>query len=268
MQSEPLKRKLTAILYADVAGYSRLTGADEEGTHRRLRTYLDVTTDLIVKHGGTIMHYAGDAVLADFPSVVDALSCGLSIQSELAVRNATLSDAQKLEFRIGINLGDVIADRRDIYGDGVNVAARLEGLAEPGGICISGTVYDALGTKLPVDYDYIGEREIKNIDRAVRVYRARLKAGAVLPKPSMSAGSWQRDKKFIAAIAAGLSLAIGVGVTVWWLASPSSNDSALPSPQATRPTAPPTRMGPPAEMPRRRPATMPREDENPPGSDP
>lgn len=277
MNAEPLRRKLAAILYADVAGYSRLTGADEEGTHRRLRTYLDAVADLIVEHGGTVMHYAGDAVLANFPSVVDAVLCGLSVQREIAVRNSTLSDARKLEFRIGINLGDVILDRKDIYGDGVNVAARLEALAEPGGICVSGTVYDALGSKLPVDYDYLGEQEVKNIDRPVRVYLARLKADAVLPKPSMSANRWRRSKRFVTAMVAGISLAIGVGVTIWWLASPSSKEpTAAPgtrSPQVQVPMP----MGPSPGMPRRTDSTrrsgmgdttMPAEDENVPSNDP
>lgn len=277
MNAEPLRRKLAAILYADVAGYSRLTGADEEGTHRRLRAYLDATTDVIVKHGGTVMHFAGDAVLANFSSVVDAVLCGLSVQREIAVRNATLADARKLEFRIGINLGDVILDRNDIYGDGVNVAARLEGLAEPGGICVSGTVYDALGTKLPVDYDYLGEQEVKNIDRPVRVYRARLKADAVLPKPSKSASRWRRNKRFVAAIVAGISLAIGVGVTIWWLASPSSKEpTAAPGTRSPEVQAP-MPMGPPPGMPRRTDSTrrsgmgdttMPAEGESPPSSDP
>ena len=149
MGSKPLERRLAAILYADVAGYSRLTGEDEEGTHRRLRAYLDAITGAIEGHGGTVMHYAGDAVLADFPSVVDSLICALNIQRELTIRNEGLADTRKLQFRIGINLGDVILDRHEIYGDGVNVAARLEALAEPGGICISGTVFDSMGTKLP-----------------------------------------------------------------------------------------------------------------------
>ncbi len=281
MSAEPLKRKLAAILYADVAGYSRLTGADEEGTHRRLRTYLDATTDLIVEHGGTVMHYAGDAVLANFPSVVDAVLCGLSVQREIAVRNATLADARKLEFRIGINLGDVIVDRDDIYGDGVNVAARLQGLAEPGGICVSGTVYEALGTKLPVDYDYLGKQEVKNIDRPVRVYRARLKADAVLPKPSMSANRWRRGKRLVAAVMAGIVLAVAVGVMIWWVVLPPGKQPTAarmtPPSEVQAPPEGPARMGPPADMPRRvdgmrppgtRSTTMPEDDTKPPSSDP
>jgi adenylate cyclase len=234
--TEPLERKLAAILYADVAGYSRLTGEDEEGTHRRLRTYLDAITRSIERHGGTVMHYAGDAVLADFPSVVDGLICALNIQRELAISNESLTDTRKLEFRIGINLGDVIFDRHEIYGDGVNVAARLEALAEPGGICISGTVFDALGTKLPLDYEYLGEQHVKNIDHPVRSYRARLKDGAVLPAPPLRSTSWRRGKQLIGRIAAGVLLAIGAGVLIWWIASPSTPEPA------------PERGGRPAEM--------------------
>ncbi len=241
MGSKPLERRLAAILYADVAGYSRLTGEDEEGTHRRLRAYLDAITGAIEGHGGTVMHYAGDAVLADFPSVVDSLICALNIQRELTIRNEGLADTRKLQFRIGINLGDVILDRHEIYGDGVNVAARLEALAEPGGICISGTVFDSMGTKLPVDYEYVGEQHVKNIDHAVRTYRARLKDGAVLPAPSLRSGSWRQSKRLIGAIAAGLLLAIGAGVLIWWMVSPSTSE---PTPErGTRPADMQPRMG-------------------------
>jgi adenylate cyclase len=241
MESQRLERKLAAILYADVAGYSRLTGEDEEGTHRRLRTYLDAITESVRRHGGTVMHYAGDAVLADFQSVVDGLICALNIQRELAIRNESLADARKLQFRIGINLGDVILDRHEIYGDGVNVAARLEALAEPGGICISGTVLDALGTKLPVDYEYLGEQRVKNIDHPVRTYRARLKDGAVLPAPSLRSRPWLQGKRLIGTIAAGVALALGAGVLIWWIASPSTPE---PTPeQGTRPVEMRPRMG-------------------------
>lgn len=241
MESKPLERKLAAILYADVAGYSRLTGEDEEGTHRRLRVYLDEITGSIERHGGTVMHFAGDAVLADFPSVVDGLICALNIQRELAIRNESLADARKLQFRIGMNLGDVIFDRHEIYGDGVNVAARLEALAEPGGICISGMVFDAMGAKLPVDYEYLGEQHVKNIDHPVRTYRARLQDGAVLPAPSLRSRSWRQGKRLIGTIAAGLLLVIGTGVLIWWIASPPTPQ---PTPEpGTRPADMQPRMG-------------------------
>jgi adenylate cyclase len=166
-----LPRKLAAILYADVAGYSRLTGEDEEGTHRRLSAYLDLISGAIEQHEGRVVHYAGDAVLAEFGTVTEALTSATAIQRELADRNQDLPDERKVEFRIGMNLGEVIVDREDIYGDGVNVAARLEALAEPGGICISDAVRTAVGKKLDIDYEDMGEQEVKNIAEPVRAYR-------------------------------------------------------------------------------------------------
>lgn len=163
-------RKLTAILYADVAGYSRLTGADEEGTHKALSNHLDTMTEAIERHGGRVVHYAGDAVLADFGSVVSAVGCAVQVQSELALRNANSKDALKLEFRIGINLGEVIVDRDDIYGDGVNIAARLESLADPGGICVSASVFDQVKGKLDLGFEDMGLQKMKNIAEPVRAY--------------------------------------------------------------------------------------------------
>ncbi|MEE9598754.1 MAG: adenylate/guanylate cyclase domain-containing protein [Acidiferrobacterales bacterium] len=168
---ERLPRKLVAILYADVAGYSRLTGQDEDATHRTLTEYLDLIASTIESHRGQVMHYAGDAVLAQFTAVVDALSSAVAIQNELQTRNEALPDERKVRFRIGVNSGDVIEDRGDIYGDGVNVAARLESLAEPGGICISESVRTATGKKLPLDYEFMGEQTVKNIAEPVRAYR-------------------------------------------------------------------------------------------------
>ncbi len=169
--SERLPRKLAAILYADVAGYSRLTGEDEDATHRTLRAYLDVISTIVGRHRGRVMHYAGDAVLAMFDAVVDAVDCAAAIQEDLKIRSEKLPEDRKLQFRIGLNLGDVIEDRGDIYGDGVNIAARLESLAEPGSICISGTVHDAIGNKLAVQYEFMGEQQVKNIEKPVRACR-------------------------------------------------------------------------------------------------
>ena len=169
--NDPLPRKLAGVLYADVAGYSRLTGEDEEGTHRMLSEYLDLISDAIEEHKGRVVHYAGDAVLADFGTVTEALSCSTSIQRELASRNRDLPDERKFQFRIGVNLGEVIVDRDDIYGDGVNVAARLESLAEPSGICISESVRTAVGKKLDLSYEFMGEQTVKNIEEPVRAYR-------------------------------------------------------------------------------------------------
>ena len=171
MSSDRLPRKLAAILYADVAGYSRLTGEDEDGTHRCVTAYLDVIADMVAGHHGEVRHYAGDAVLAQFSAVVDAISCAVAVQQELKHRNHELPCERRVEFRIGVNLGDVIEDRGDIYGDGVNIAARLENLAEPGGICISGTAHDAIGSRIAVDYAFMGEQKVKNITSAIRAYR-------------------------------------------------------------------------------------------------
>jgi adenylate cyclase len=166
-----LPRKLAAILYADVAGYSRLTGLDEDATHRTLSEYLDLVAQTIKSNRGRVMHYAGDAVLAMFDAVVDAVSGATAIQEQLGIRNDDLPDHRKVQFRIGVNLGDVIEDRGDIYGDGVNIAARLEALAEPAGICISDAVRTAVGNKLPFEYLFIGEQQVKNIIEPVRAFR-------------------------------------------------------------------------------------------------
>lgn len=189
-EQRPLQHKLAAILYADVAGYSRLTGADEAGTHRTLSAYLDLFAETIRAHRGEVKHYAGDAVLADFSTVSDALNCAVAVQRELKQRNEGLPEEKRAQFRIGLNLGEVIVDRGEVYGNGVNVAARLETLAEPGGICVLGTVVDAIGTKLPLSYDFLGEQPVKNIDKPVPAYRVNLtgapfaanKAAAAPPK--------------------------------------------------------------------------------------
>ena len=166
-----LPRKLVAILYADVAGYSRLTGQDEDATHRSLSEYLDLIEQVISSHNGKVMHYAGDAVLAKFDAVVDALSSATDIQIQLASKNEELPDERKVYFRIGVNLGDVIEDRGDIYGDGVNIAARLESLAYPGGICISEAVRSAIKKKFDLQFEEMGEQILKNIEEPVRAYR-------------------------------------------------------------------------------------------------
>jgi adenylate cyclase len=169
--SEILPRKLVAILYADVADYSRLTGEDEDATHRTLSEYLDLISTSIDSHDGKVMHYAGDAVLAKFDAVFNAISAAIAVQNELKIRNETVPDDSKIQFRIGVNSGDVIEDRGDIFGDGVNVAARLEGLSNPGGICVSDAVRSAIGKKLDLTYQDLGEQEVKNISEPVRAYK-------------------------------------------------------------------------------------------------
>jgi len=164
-------RRLAAILAADVAGYSRLMGADEEGTHERLQAHRRELIDpKIAEHRGRIVKTTGDGVLAEFASVVDAVRCAAEIQRAMADRDLDLAEECRLRFRIGVNLGDVIADGGDIYGDGVNIAVRLEGLAAPGGVCVSGTVRDHIGDRLPYAFVDMGEQSVKNIARPVRVY--------------------------------------------------------------------------------------------------
>jgi adenylate cyclase len=179
MTTQEVKRKLTAILSADVKGYSRLMGEDEVGTIRTLNIYKEVMTNLIQQHHGRVVDSPGDNLLAEFASVVDAVQCAAEIQKELKVRNYELPEKRRMEFRIGVNLGDVIEEENKIYGDGVNIAARLESLSEAGGVCISGTAYDHVENKLFLGYEYLGEQSVKNIARPVRVYRVLMEPGAV-----------------------------------------------------------------------------------------
>ena len=179
MTADKIKRKLTAILSADVQGYSRLMGEDEEGTIRTLKAHLEVISGHIEQHQGRIVSTGGDSVLAEFASVVDAVRCAVEIQKELRERNKTVAEGRRLEFRMGVNLGDVVEEGDDILGDGVNIAARLEGLSEAGGICISGTAFDQVRSKLDVGYEYIGEQTVKNIALPVRTYKVLMEPEAV-----------------------------------------------------------------------------------------
>jgi TolB-like protein len=175
-------RRLAAILAADVAGYSRLMGADEESTHERLKAHLaEVVYPKIEEHRGRVVKNTGDGFLAEFASVVDAVRCAVEMQRGIVERNAGTPAPERIEFRIGINLGDVIAEVHDIFGDGVNVAARLEALAEPGGICISRTVRDHIRDKLTCLFEDLGEQSVKNIARPVRIYALRPETVAALP---------------------------------------------------------------------------------------
>jgi adenylate cyclase len=179
-------RRLTAILAADVAGYARLMGADEEGTHERLKAHLrQLVEPKIKEHRGHIVKNTGDGMLAEFASVVDAVRCAAEVQRGMIDREPMVSDEQRIRFRVGINLGDVIGEDNDIFGDGVNIAARLEALAEPGGICISRTVRDQIRDKLPYPFEDRGELSVKNIARPVRVYALRPEAVADMPATSL-----------------------------------------------------------------------------------
>lgn len=170
MPDQTPTRKLTAILYADVVGYSRLTGKDELGTHQRVMGVLDQASAAITDGGGKVLRYAGDAILAEFPSVVGAVETAVGIQNSIAERNTNLDDGERVEIRIGVNLGEVLQDRDEIYGEGVNLAARLEAAAKPGGLCMSAAVHDQVGGKVDIVLADGGEQSFKNIDRPVRVY--------------------------------------------------------------------------------------------------
>jgi adenylate cyclase len=179
-------RRLAAILAADVAGYSRLMGLDEEGTHERLKAHLAQLVDpKIAEHRGRIVKNTGDGMLAEFASVVDAVRCATEVQRGMAERDLQLPVEQRIRFRIGVNLGDVIVEEHDIFGDGVNVAARLGALAEPGGICISRMVRDQIRDKLAYAFEDLGEQTVKNIARPVRVYALRPEAVFDPPASSM-----------------------------------------------------------------------------------
>ena len=167
-----MKRQLAAILYADVAGYSRLTRVDEADTHRKLDDGLNLLTETMTSHDGTKIHEAGDAILGEFLSVTAAVESAIEFQRQMSTRNAGLAEEERLEFRIGINLGEVIHDRDDIYGDDVNLAARIQELAEPGGLCISGNVYEQVHGKVEHCFEDLGYRKLKNISTTIRVYRA------------------------------------------------------------------------------------------------
>jgi TolB-like protein/class 3 adenylate cyclase/Tfp pilus assembly protein PilF len=254
MATQEVKRKLTAILSADVKGYSRLMGEDEKGTVRTLNAYKEIMAGLIQHHRGRVVDAPGDNVLAEFGSVVDAVECAVEIQKELETRNEDLPENRMMEFRIGINLGDVIEDGEQILGDGVNIAARLESLSDAGGICISGTAYDHVENKLSIGYEYLGEQTVKNIAKPVRVYRVLLEpeaAGKVIGEKKTEPSQWPR-----AAVGLVIVLIIVVAaVVVWKFYIPSTpqpeiaskeKSTAAPSekPSVTIPTSPAPSVAP------------------------
>ena len=214
MAEKGFKRKLAAILSADVEGYSRLMGEDEDATIWTLTTYRELMSALIQKHRGRVVDSPGDNLLAEFLSVVDAVRCAVEIQEELRVRNAELPENRRMEFRIGINLGDVVQEGERIYGDGVNITARVEGLADGGGICISGTVYDSIKNKLSLSYESLGEHTVKNIKEPVRVYRMRIGPEAAAPVVREEKAGLKRWHK--SALAAVAVLVVGAGAWAIW----------------------------------------------------
>ena len=183
-----MERRLAAILVADVVGYSRIMGDDEEGTLARLKAHRDrIIGPTIGGHKGRIVKLMGDGLLAEFASVVDAARCAVDLQEAMNESNTDVPEGQRLQLRIGINLGDVIIDGDDIYGDGVNIAARLEGLAEPGGICISSIVHESLGNRVDTSFADAGEHEVKNIAHPIRVFR--WPSDGILTSPAGPSGS-------------------------------------------------------------------------------
>jgi adenylate cyclase len=224
-----MERKLAAILSADVEGYSRLMGDDEAATVRTLTEYREAIASIVGRHGGRVVDTPGDNVLVEFSSVVDAVQCAVEIQRELRSRNAALPDSRRMKFRMGINLGDVIVEGRRLYGDGVNIAARLEALSESGGVCLSGAAYDQVEGKLPLGYDFLGEHTVKNIARPVRVYRLRLEPGAV---PAPSRPRRRTDRRLVSRIVGMVAILILLGAVGWagwrWLKGPAFSGLALP----------------------------------------
>src|SRR5262245_19548879 len=225
----PMDRRLAAILSADVSGYSRLMGDDEVATVLTITDYREVIASTVARHGGHVVDAPGDNVLAEYSSVVDAVQCAVEIQRELRSRNAALPVSRRMQFRIGINLGDVIVEAQRLYGDGVNIAARVEGLAESGGVCLSGTAYDQVEGKLPLGYDFLGEHTVKNIARPVRVYRLRLEPGAS-PAPSLAKPCPQRRLVVRVMMAVVLLMLLGAGgwAGLRWRGTPTFSGLALP----------------------------------------
>jgi TolB-like protein/class 3 adenylate cyclase len=228
----PAVRRLAAILAVDVAGYSRLMGADEEGTHERLKAHRRELVDpKITEHSDRIVKTTGDGLLTEFPSVVDAVRCAAEVQRAMIDREAGTPKDRRIRLRIGINLGDVIVEDGDIFGDGVNVAARLEALAEPGGICISRMVRDQIRDKLAYDFEDLGEQSVKNIARPVRAYALRAEAVADLSATSLPIAIRRRHIAR-AAVAVAVTAALAIAGGTWWFWPPKK-----PSPPAVAATA-------------------------------
>jgi adenylate cyclase len=248
---QPVERRLAAILAADVAGYSRLMGADEEGTLERLKAHRRELVDpKIREHRGRIVKTTGDGMLVEFPSVVDAVRCAVEMQRVMIDRNADTPEDKRITFRIGVNLGDVIIDGDDIYGDGVNIAARLEGLAEPGGICISRVVRDQIRDKLPYPFEDMGEQSAKNIARPVRANAMSATAVAASPLVATPAQASLPRRGIIprhTVIAASAVAVICIAIAAWW-AWPKENSStvAVQVPAAAGPQTPPAVASTPA----------------------
>ena len=231
MADDGPKRKLATIVAMDVVGYSKLMADDEEATLRTLTAYREIVDRLIARHDGTIFNAAGDSVLADFGSAVEAVRCALTIQDELRTRNAELIPERQMLFRIGINVGDVLVSGDDRFGDGVNVAARLESIAEPGGVCISGSTFEQVKNKLSVGFTDLGAQQVKNIPEPVAAFGiisapVRVHGGAHRTAPASnsaaSAAPAKASLKWVWAVVAVVVIAVGAGIGYWQLARPGA----------------------------------------------
>jgi class 3 adenylate cyclase/TolB-like protein/Flp pilus assembly protein TadD len=229
-----------AILAADVVGYSRLMGADEVGTLRTFKSVQkDITDPIIASHGGRIVKTTGDGLLSEFPSVVDAVACAVTIQRKMLVRNSDVPNERRIVFRIGINVGDIIIEGSDIFGDGVNIAARLESICEPGGLCISDTACDQVRGKLPLTFADGGEQQVKNIARPIRVFTLAPQSIAEAPEMAERGATPAKSRGRIPLVAAAALTVIAIGAGAWWVMRPTTPQPSTAGPQASieiRPT--------------------------------
>ena len=250
-----MKRKIAAIFAADIAGYSRLVAEDEEETLRRLASYRQVTDDFIAKSGGRIFNTAGDAVLAEFPSAVEAVRCAIDIQESLRTRNMAYPPSRQMAFRIGITIGDVVERDGDLLGDGVNIAARLEGLAEVGGICISRAVHEQVANKLSVQFADIGAQEVKNIPTPVHAYMVAMRredgtyATPQVKKPAKAQSAAQPNWMWPVAVTVVSLAAIGVGGFLYFTQLETSAPSKVAAPAVASPAPPAVAAAQPSPAP-------------------
>lgn len=228
METESRKRRLTTILAADVVGYSKLIEKDDEGTVQNLNVYRGLFDNLIARHDGRMVGTAGDSIIAEFPSAVEAVRCAVEVLEELAIRNEELAEEEIIQFRIGISIGDVIAEGDDLFGHGVNVAARLEGLADPGGICISESAYEQVRNKLTVSFEDIGPQEFKNISQPVRAYRLVSPVG-VINVPQRDLGISRRVRPGLVTSASFVAIAAAIILGSWYvfLRAPKSAEASI-----------------------------------------
>ncbi len=228
MAQEGFNRKLTAILSADVEGYSRLMGEDEEATVRTITTFREVFATIVQQHSGRVVDSPGDNLLVEFTSVVYAVQCAVAVQKEINTRNNQLPENRRIRFRIGINLGDVIQKEGRIYGDGVNIAARLEGLSEAGGVCISKTAFDQIESKLPYDFKYIGDHAVKKIAKPVGAYQVRVEPSVkVAGEPEKEKRSRARRLPILIGLTGVLVLAVAIGTWQYFAGEPPSERVSL-----------------------------------------